>query len=145
MSKDGKKLLAMRVNFIDRIPSATDEATIGYFDLERNNSFVRLGSTNTFNWQQGCMLQWLGPDHNRKILFNKMIDGAFKSVVLDVITGEKAVLPLAVYSVTPDGSAALCIDNERHYWCRRGYSYYDIYNQDKNKNIVAGDGIFSLI
>lgn len=144
LSKDGEKLLALRVSFIDKIPEANDIATIGYFDLKKSNQFVELSQTNTFNWQQGCMLQWLGPDHNNKIIYNDLVDGVFSSVIFNISNTEKQILPMAVYSVFSDGSKALCIDNERHHWCRRGYSYDGVYNESKNKNIVPGDGIFTL-
>lgn len=143
LNASADKMLALEVDFIDRLPEKGDSAVIGYFDL-KTKQFVPLATTRTFNWQQGCMLQWLGPDHDSRIIFNDLIDGKFVSVILDVETKEKSVCSMAVYAVFPDGKGALCIDNERHHWCRRGYSYDGVYNQDKNKNIVEGDGIFSL-
>lgn len=145
VSKDCTKLLALQVSFMDHLPDADDQAVIGYFELtKQDGQFIPVATTKTFNWQQGCMLQWLGPDHESKIIYNDLIDGRFCSVVLDVSSGEKRTLSMAVYSVLPDGRGALCIDNERHHWCRRGYSYDGIHNQEKNKNVVEGDGIFWL-
>ena len=74
LSKDYTKLLALKVSFLNRLPSANDIAVVGYFDLKKENQFVELAQTRTFNWQQGCMLQWLGPEHNKKIIFNDLIN-----------------------------------------------------------------------
>lgn len=144
LSKDYTKLLALKVSFLNRLPSANDIAVVGYFDLKKENQFVELAQTRTFNWQQGCMLQWLGPEHNKKIIFNDLIDGKFKSVILNIEDGSRQTLSMAVYSVFLNGEKALCIDNERHHWCRRGYSYDGVYNKEKNKNIVTDDGIYLL-
>lgn len=143
LSDDGKKLLALKVSFIDHIPNKYDEAIIGYFDID-SGDFRELTKTKTFNWQQGCMLQWLGPKYNSHIIYNDIHDGEFVSIIYDLNTEKKQILPIAVYSVSPNGDKAICIDNERHHWCRRGYSYDGISNKDKNKNIVQGDGIFLL-
>ena len=61
LSADGCYLLAHRVTFDGREVDAADRAEVGLFDL-RDGSWRTLGSTAAFNWQQGSMLQWLGPD-----------------------------------------------------------------------------------
>lgn len=145
LSKDGTKLLALQVNFIDRLPGRNDQAIIGFFDLQDKNPMFRpVAKTKTFNWQQGCMLQWLGPDFNSKIIYNDIREDRFSSVIFDLTGNVEKILPMAVYAVFPNGQQALCIDNERHYWCRRGYSYAGIENERKKKTIVDNDGIFRL-
>lgn len=141
---DDKKLLAMRVGFMDKMPTKDDILEIGYFDWKISNNFIKLAETKAWNWQQGCMLQWLGPDFKKKIIFNDRIDNKFVSVIMDIKTGEKCILPLAIYSVSTDGKYALCIDNERHFWFRSGYSYQGIKNADKNKPLDKNDGIWLL-
>lgn len=139
------KHLALYTDFNDRLPDKNDHAVIGYFRFDkRSNDFVPLTQTKTFNWQQGCMLQWLGPDYQSKIIYNDFLNGKYRSVVLDVRSGLKEILPMAIYTIHPSGKYALCIDNERHYWCRRGYSYDGIKNLKKKQNIVEGDGIFLM-
>ena len=143
ISKDGSKLLALKTNFMDRLPGETDSAWIGYFLLhEQGSEFVKIAETRAFNWQQGCMLQWLGPDHNSKIIYNDLRDGRFVSITLDLDSVTEVVHPLPIYTVAPDGINALTVDYERHYFCRRGYSYGGIVNEAKNQPIVKGDGIW---
>ena len=139
------KLLAMRVELVERIPNKSDLAEIGYFDIsETEAEFVSLATTRTFSWQQGAMLQWLGPNFDRHVIFNDLREGAFSSVILDVETKEERLLPMAIYTVHPTGESALCIDHERHHFCRRSYSYDGISNEDKNKAYLPNDGIWRL-
>jgi hypothetical protein len=138
------KLLALQVDFIDRLPTEKDTARIGYFDLsKKDNIFYELERTRVFNWQQGCMLQWHG-DRDGQIIYNDLINNKFVSIIYNIHTGEKTVLQMAIYALSHDSKFALCIDNERHYWVRRGYSYDGIHNPDKNKNVVNNDGIYLL-
>jgi hypothetical protein len=144
ISSDKKKCLCLEVDFIDRMPEKGDTARIGYFDLELNDGiFHNLTRTKTFNWQQGCMLQWFG-DKNTHIIYNDLVDGEFKAIVFNIVECQKNILSMAFYTLAPDSRFALCIDNERHYWVRRGYSYDGIVNHKKDRNIVKSDGIFFL-
>lgn len=144
ISLDSSKLLVLRTSFIDHIPNKYDIATIGYFDLNSNDKvFHPLSVTNTFNWQQGCMLQWFG-NKNDEIIFNKLIDNKFVSVVLNVSTGVEKIYNLPIYAVSKDFKFALTIDYERHFWCRRAYSYDGINKENKNKPVVKNDGIYKL-
>lgn len=138
------KLLALQVDFIDRLPTKKDTAKIGFFDLsKKDNIFYELVSTKAFNWQQGCMLQWYG-SRDSNIIYNDLINNKFVSIIYNIYTGKKSLLSMAIYALSHDSKFALCIDNERHYWVRRGYSYDGIYNPDKNKDVVKDDGIFLL-
>jgi len=145
LSADSYRHLALRVDFLDKLPDAGDEATIGFFDLRQDKpTFVQVATTRPFNWQQGAMLQWLGPDHNSKIIFNDLVDGRFVARIIDIDTGHERELPMAIYALDPAGRYAYCVDNERHYWCRRGYSYDGVVNPDKDRPVVEGDGIFRM-
>ena len=138
------KLLAQKASFIDREPTSDDQLEIGYFEWKSGGNFIYLTSTKAWNWQQGCMLQWLGPDFNTKTIYNDKVDGRFVSIVMDINTKEKKILPMAVYSMHPEGGAALCIDNERHYWFREGYNYPGIQNLSKKLPLDMADGIWLL-
>jgi hypothetical protein len=144
VSLDNSKHLALEVGFINRLPGGNDIARIGYFDLVKNDRvFNELATTKTFNWQQGCMLQWFG-DKNKQIIYNDLVDEKFVSIIFNLKTKNKIILPMAIYTLSSDSKFALCIDNERHYWVRQGYSYDGIYNHKKNKKIVEDDGIYLL-
>ena len=85
-----------------------------------------IGETSAWNVQQGCMLQWLGPDFTNKVLYNDCREGKYCSVVLELDTGVEEVIPSPVYTVSADGSFALTLDFSRLYNLRPGYGYYNI-------------------
>lgn len=91
----------------------------------------KLAETRSWNVQQGCMLQWLGPDYSSKILYNDCRNGKYVSVILDVASGEERVIPSAVYTVAPDGKIALTLDFSRLYNLRPGYGYYNVPEETK--------------
>ena len=136
-SYNDEKLLAMRVEFINRMPDKDDILEIGYFKWRNNNTFIKLSETGAWNWQQGCMLQWSGLEFEKNIIYNDRISNKFVSVLLDIETGEKTILPMAIYTMRSDGKYALCIDNERHFWFRGGYGYQGVENPAKNCNITT--------
>ncbi len=142
--KDDQKLLAMKAEFIDCMPDKNDILEIGYFNWKNHNTFKKIAETRAWNWQQGCMLQWVGPDFKSHIIYNDRQNNKFVSVLLNVETGEKIELPMSIYSMHPNGKHAVCIDNERHFWFRGGYSYQGIEHQGKNIKLDKNDGIWLL-
>lgn len=105
------------------VPDPLDTADIMLIDTEDNNSIRKLATTHTWNVQQGCMAQWLGPDFSSRILYNDMREGKYRSVVLDITTGEERVLPMPAYTVSADGKMALSLDFSRLHSLRLGYGY----------------------
>ena len=145
LNKSNDKLLCLKTNFINRIPTKQDSAEIGFFNLKTSEKkFNFLARTKTFNWQQGCMLQWLGPRFEDEIIYNDIIENKFCSIILNIKTKKKIKLPLPIYDINFNSKFAICVDQERHFFCRRGYSYAGIDNIVKNKKIVKGDGIWLL-
>lgn len=100
-----------------------ETADIILFDTLNNNSYKLLGKTNSWNVQQGCMLQWLGPKYSDKIIYNDFRDGQYCSVILNIITREERVILMPVYSVSQDGDFALSLDFARLHRLRKGYGY----------------------
>ena len=103
-----------------------------------------LAETHTWNVQQGCMLQWLGPDYNREIIYNDFRDGKYCSVVLDVFSGAERVLAMPVYCVAADGSFALTLDFSRLHRLRPGYGYSNLLEETKDQKIPASTAIWKL-
>jgi len=145
IDRTATRLLVQKTSFIDRMPQSEDQLEIGYFNFVDNPAnFISIAKTKAWNWQQGCMLQWLGPDHKSKIIYNDRVDGKYVSIIYDLKSKVSTTYDMAVYSVSPCGSKALCIDNERHYWFRKGYSYEGIENHKKNTKLDSNDGIWKL-
>lgn len=137
----GQYMLCMRAKDTWSEPDPLGEAEILLFDLNLNDKdkdYCRvLAKTHTWNVQQGCMAQWLGPDYSSKIIYNDLRDGRYCSVILDVKSGTERVLPMPVYTVSNDGKTALSLDFSRLHSLRLGYGYAAL--PEKTKGIALPD------
>jgi len=126
----GRYALCLRVNNAYKNVAPAEKAEIVLIDLEKDKSdstrYRTLAETRTWNVQQGCMLQWLGPDYSQRVIYNDFRDGAYCSVILDVFTLEEKVIPEPVYTVSADGSFALTLDFSRLHRLRPGYGYSNL-------------------
>lgn len=111
---------------------------------ENQNRVRVLATTHTWNVQQGCMMQWLGPDFNHEIIYNDFRDGRYVSVVLDVFSGAERVLAMPIYSVAADGSYALTLDFSRLHRLRPGYGYSNIPEVTADQKIPDSTAIWKL-
>ena len=79
----GRYMLCMRAKDTWTEPDPFGEAEIIMIDTQDGNSFRVIAKTHTWNVQQGCMAQWLGPKYE-KIIFNDMRDGKYCAVIKNV-------------------------------------------------------------
>ncbi|WP_417389056.1 hypothetical protein [Gimesia sp.] len=115
-------VLGMEVAFEHRSPKADDVIKVGMVDLQDQDRWIELGESTAWNWQQGCMLQWL-PGSDSKVIWNDREQGQFVSRILDVKTGKGRTIASPVYSVSPDGKTAVTPDFSRIQDVRPGYGY----------------------
>lgn len=121
---NGKHMVCLQVPFADRHPSVHDAASIELIELETGRgSTLTVGTTRAWNLQQGCRLQWLGPDFRKRIILNDFREGRLVAVILDIDSGSERVIDQPVYDVTKDGKSALSLDFERLHVFRPGYGY----------------------
>jgi len=90
------------------------------------NRVKKIAETRTWNVQQACMLQWLGPDFSSRIIYNDYRNGKYVSVILEIETGIERIIPAPIYTVSFDGKIALSLDFSRLYNLRPGYGYYNV-------------------
>jgi len=119
-------LLCMKAEDTWSVPDPLGKAQILLIDTMNNNKVTEIAYTHTWNVQQGCMLQWLGPDFKSHVLYNDMRDGKYCSVILDVNIFNERVLPLPCYTVSADGKTALSLDFSRLHSLRLGYGYSEL-------------------
>ena len=144
MDKAERRLLTHRADFDwKRMPDENDTVAIGYWTLE-DGQYREIAQSRAFNWQQGSMLQWMGPDYDSRILFNDRDGDHFVSRILDLDGREIRKLPLPVYTVNPNGKSAICVNYERIYFPRPGYNYQGVVNESWNKPMPEGDGLSYL-
>jgi hypothetical protein len=137
-------VLGCEVNFEHRTPAPDDEIRIGMVDLQDQDRWIELGTSRAWNWQQGCMLQFV-PGSATEVIWNDRVrDGArerFVSHVLDISTGRRRTLPEPVYALSPDGRSAVTPDFRRLNDCRPGYGYAGIPDPNERSRAPAEAGI----
>lgn len=122
----GRYMLCNRVKNAYKKPDSDELADLVLIDTQNQNAVKVIAHTHSWNVQQGCMLQWLGPEYTQHVIYNDFRNGAYCAVILNVIDGSERVLPRPVYSVSPDGSFALTLDFSRLHRMRPGYGYCNI-------------------
>lgn len=109
-----------------------------------DGSTETLATTHSWNVQQGCMVQWLGPDYSAKVLYNDCRDGKYCSVILNITDKTETVISAPVYSVASDGKTALTLDFSRLYSLRPGYGYYNVSEVTKGIALPGATAIWSV-
>src|SRR5579885_3332996 len=84
----GRYLLTLRAPFCNRPPTAGDTAALGVVDLDDDDRFLPFAESRAWNWQQGCMLQWLPSSGAHHVMYNDRAGDRFVSVICDALTGE---------------------------------------------------------
>lgn len=142
--RTGRFMLCMKAKDTSTNPDPTDEAEIILIDQHNNNKVKHLATTKTWNVQQGCMAQWLGPDYSERIIYNDLRDGKYCSVILNVNTGDERILPMPVYTVSNDGKSALTLDFSRLHNLRKGYGYSALPEKTKGEKIPDSPAIWLI-
>ncbi|OGV69869.1 MAG: hypothetical protein A3K19_19175 [Lentisphaerae bacterium RIFOXYB12_FULL_65_16] len=140
-SGDGRFHLCNRVPFMDRLQDGNDRAELGMVRLH-DGTFVPLAETYAWNFQQGTMLRWHPAKPNEEIIYNTRLQGTYKAVVKNIVTGEQRVLSRAVANVDPTGRWGLSVNFSRMFDFRPGYGYAGLPDPFLNIAAPADDGIF---
>ena len=128
-------MLCLRVKDTTKSAAPRESADIILIDTHNNNSYEVIANTNTWNVQQGCMIQWLGPDLSEQIIFNDFREGRYCSVILNIKSREERVIDMPVYSVSNDGRFALTLDFSRLHRLRKGYGYSNLSETTANEKL----------
>ncbi|WP_308597083.1 hypothetical protein [uncultured Parabacteroides sp.] len=116
---------------------------VGYYDIP-NGEWHMFGKSDSFNWPQGTMLQWIpGVGNENKAIYNLSKEGNHIARIHDIVTGEDRDISWAIYSLTPDGKKSITIDMERAHWTR-GYHYESVVKKELDVPVLKNDGIFEI-
>ena len=141
-------MLCMRAKDTWSDVSPKEKADIILIDTslsENDNGRVKkIAETSSWNVQQSCMLQWLGPDFSSRILFNDYRDGKYVSVIKGIESGDEHVIPAPVYTVSADGKTALTLDFSRLYNLRPGYGYYNVPEETKGVALPDATAVWKI-
>jgi len=143
LNYDHTKMLCNRAKSEKSKITSQDRIEIGYYDLTSGEWYC-IGESDSWNWQQGAMAQWLpGEGNENKVIYNCSRDGHLTSRIVDVLTAETKDIDWAIYGLTPDGKKSITLDLERSYWCR-AYHYQSVVNPEKDGRVVENDGIYEI-
>lgn len=132
---DDRYVIALKANKTYKEVAPRETAEIVLIDTLNNNQIKTIGKTNSWNVQQACMAQWIGPDFKSRIIFNDFRNGSYCSVVFNVIEmKEEKVLSKPIYDVSKDGKIALSLDFSRLHRMRPGYGYSNIPDVNASKS-----------
>lgn len=138
----GRYLLAMEIGFCDRQPNAGEALTVGMVDLKNDNRYIPLDATTAWSWQQGTMLQWVGPGCDREIIYNSVEDDDYIAIIRDVHSGKTRKLPRPIYAISSDGKQAVTLPFDRLNRLRPGYGYVALPEKHKDEAAPAETGIY---
>lgn len=141
-------MLCMRANNTWKYVAPKEEADILLIDtwkkINDKERVKKIGKTSSWNVQQSCMLQWLGPNYNSRIIYNDFRNDKFCSIILDLSTMKEKVIECPVYSVSSNGKYALSLDFSRLHTLRPGYGYSNIEDKTKEKKVPEGYCIWKV-
>lgn len=124
-SRDQQYMIYLAPRDASRHFVSKEPTPIILYDCRTGNETV-LSYTHTWNSQQGCMLQWLGPDFSTRILYNDFRNGQYCSVIYSLRDKTERVLQMPVYTVSTDGKKAITLDFSRLNTFRPGYGYCNL-------------------
>lgn len=120
-------MICIKVKQAFKSVAPKEPGVVGVIDTADNNRFIEVGVTHSWNVQQSCMAQWMGPDFKTRIIYNDFRDDRYCSVIYNwEKREEERVLPLPVYDVARDGTFALSLDFSRLHRMRPGYGYSNL-------------------
>lgn len=110
-----------------------EKAEVCVLNIKSNKSFC-VGTTTTWNWQQGCMLQWI---NDCELSYNDYDKDKhiYISIIINIKTGNKIINNRAVYSYNSDFSKYLSLNFYRLDIFAKGYGYpYNVDSLDSLKD-----------
>ena len=143
----GRYVLGNQVDFEHRSPRPDDVIKIGMVDLHDGDRWVELGETRAWNWQQGCMLQFV-PGSKTDVIWNdRVTEGGkekFVAHILNIKTRKRRTLPAPIYAISPDGRTAVAPDFRRLNDCRPGYGYAGLADPHAAQAAPRESGIWKM-
>lgn len=139
----GEYVACLETDFHDHAPEADDIAGVGVVELG-TGEYRRIAETRAFNLQQGAMLHWLPSHADRMLTYNERQGDRHVTVVLDIHTGKKRVLPRPIAGMSPDGRTVASLNYARLYSLRRVVGYAGLPDVYRDQPHPADDGLYTM-
>jgi hypothetical protein len=141
-SHNNAMLLANQCDFPPRMPRSDDCMTVGYFTGEGFRDFNAIAQTKAWNWQQGCMLQWIGGTNS--FIFNDFDGASHVARIYDSAGKLTRTLPVPIAALSPSGDYALSYSFERCQVYAPGYGYVNGEDPEQGSERPGTHGIQAL-
>jgi hypothetical protein len=142
---DNRYLIALKVRQAYKSVAPKEDGTLVLIDTQNANKVTEIATTRSWNVQQGCMAQWMGPDFRSRLIYNDFRDGHYCSVIYNVKDlREERVLPMPIYDISRDGKVALSLDFSRLHRMRPGYGYSNLPDRFANIKCPAETCIWKI-
>jgi len=139
----GAQLLCLESEFQDHLPRPGERGIIGLVDAA-DGAFRPVTTTDAWNLQQGTWLYWNPMAPGREIVHNDRVDGRLVTVVHELGSGARRILPRPINALGRDGRYALCLDYGRMGRLRKVVGYQGAEDPYPDDPHPRGDGIFRL-
>ena len=144
-SKDNNTILAMVGPRNNSTSFRNKEIVVGYFDRNSDSSFRHVDESSTWCWQMGCRLQWFPEHENELVIYNKIVDHAYGSVVQNIKTKEiLRSYKKPIYQIDRTGKWALFLNFSRLHRLRPGYGYRNIADGTEKEPCPDDDGVWLM-
>lgn len=140
----GRYILCMKAQDTWSDVSPHEPVELLIIDTKEGGKIRKIGESRSWNVQQGCMMQWMGPDFSSKIIYNDFREGKFCAIILELATGIEHIIGRPVYTVSQDGKTALSLDFARLYRLRPGYGYYNLPEETGNERLPDKDCVWHI-
>ena len=137
----GLLILSLRASFGNRMPRPGETAYICLVST-KTKEVVRIGTTSSWCWQQGCMLQWIQFAGEECILFNDYRHGKYVTVVFNKEGIEQAVFDTPTYCISKDYEKIISLNFNRLHYCRPGYGYISEKFMAVDESAPGKDGLW---
>ncbi len=111
---------------------------------QRNRKEYAMGTTRTWNWQQGAMTQWVPGTDKKKIIYNTAEDNVLGSRIINLDGSENRFVKWPIQALKPDGKRALTLNYKRLMKYRPDYGYSVGVNNFSPDLPLNEDGIWQV-
>lgn len=121
-SNNNDKVLSNKLYIDLKMPTKNDYLDIGYFNFSKGKlgEFIKIDSTNSWNYHKGCRLQWIDQEN---LIFNCTSNGKMVSKIKNINSQEERILSMPIDSVSLDGRHATSFSYQRLEKFMPGYGY----------------------
>jgi len=142
INESGTTLLCA-ANFDGRIPGPGDKLKLLYGHVSEKK-YHQFSSSWSWNWQQGCMLQWMSRCPGEVVIYNDYRENRFISIMRDVQKGIMNQYEIPIYAISKSNDFALSLDFSRLYKLRSEYGYCNDRNYMLKEMAPDNNGIWFL-